>query len=221
MPDPAMADDDLVAVGADLEPATLVDAYRNGIFPWPHGDGPLPWFSPRRRALITHESLHVSRSLRRRLRHSGWETTVDTAFPAVIAACATAERPGEHGTWITPAMQEAYTRVFRLGWAHSFEVWSGDGLVGGLYGVHVGGFFAGESMFRRVADASKAAVVDAVERLHRAGGTALDVQMATDHLRSLGAFEVDRREFLRLLRAHRDDPVHLPRERCPVSRLAE
>ena len=215
LPEP---DDDsgLVGVGADLEPETLVDAYRRGIFPWPHPGTPLPWFSPDPRALIPLDAVRVSRSLRQRLRGSGWETTVDAAFADVVAACVAQHE--QQGTWITGEMRRAYTRLHELGWAHSVEVWDGDALVGGCYGVLVGACFTGESMFHRARDASKVAVVDLARRLADAGAACLDVQLPTDHLASLGAVEVPRAEFLRRLAVWRDRPVRLPLDRLPVSR---
>ena len=230
-PDPATAGEDgLVGIGADLDPATLVDAYRRGIFPWPHPGAPLPWFSPDPRGVIPLDGLAVSRSLRARLRRSGWETTVDRAFAAVLAGCA--DRPGPiggleksprddraGGTWITPPMRAAYQRLHDLGHAHSLEVWDGAELVGGLYGVGVGGVFTGESMFHVARDASKVALVDLVARLGEAGGCLIDVQMVTPHLASLGARDLPRAEFLDLLAGVRDDPVRLPTDRLPVARL--
>jgi leucyl/phenylalanyl-tRNA---protein transferase len=220
-PDPATAGEDgLVGIGADLEPATLVDAYRRGIFPWPHPGAPLPWFSPDPRGVIPLDGVRCARSLRARLRRSGWETTVDRAFAAVLAGCS--DRPGpvrEGGTWITGPMRAAYQRLHDLGHAHSLEVWAGGELVGGLYGVAVGGVFTGESMFHLATDASKVALVDLADRLAGAGGRLIDVQMVTPHLASLGARDLPRAEFLDLLAEVRDQPVHLPTERLPVARL--
>ncbi|MCC5948708.1 MAG: leucyl/phenylalanyl-tRNA--protein transferase [Nitriliruptoraceae bacterium] len=220
LPDPRAADEDgVVGVGADLSPATLVDAYRRGIFPWPHPGVPLPWFSPDPRGVVLAGRLHVSRSLRRRLRSCGWTTTVDHAFAAVVDACG-AER-GAQGTWITAGMRAAYLRLHDLGWAHSLEVWEGDALVAGIYGVQVGATFTGESMFHRRTDASKVALVDLDARLLAAGGRLLDVQLTTDHLRSMGAEDVPRARFLRLLAAGRDLDVRLSLGERAVSRLAE
>lgn len=218
-PEPPTADEDgVVGVGADLAPSTLVHAYRRGIFPWPHPGLPLPWFSPDPRGILTRESLHVSRSLRQRLRRCGWTATVDSAFAAVVAGCAEA-RDGE-GTWITRPMARAYLRLHELGWAHSVEIWDGYALVGGLYGVQVGGCFTGESMFHRVSDASKVALVELVHRFSEAGGNFVDVQLPTPHLRQLGTFEVPRSNFLQMLVEVGDDDVRFPLDARPVARLA-
>ncbi|GGI04749.1 leucyl/phenylalanyl-tRNA--protein transferase [Egicoccus halophilus] len=218
LPDPHEADEDgVVGVGADLAPGTLVDAYRRGIFPWPHPGVPLPWFSPDPRGVLPVDGFHVSRSLRRRLRTCGWTTTVDAAFGAVVAACG--QDRGEAGTWITGTMARAYGRLHDLGWAHSLEVWSDGRLVGGIYGVQVGGVFTGESMFHRETDASKVALLDLARRLATAGGSLLDVQLTTAHLASLGARDVPRNAFLTELdRAGRRD-VRLRCGELPVSRL--
>ena len=218
LPDPVEDDSDLVGLGADLAPETLVDAYRRGVFPWPHERVALPWFSPDPRAVISAGGVHVSRSLRRRLRRSGWETTVDTDFAGVVAACAA--RPRREGTWITREMALAYGRLHELGWAHSLEVWEGDELVGGIYGVRVGACFTGESMFHRRTDASKAALVDLVARWTEAGGAFVDVQLPTEHLRAMGAVEVPRFRFLALLAEARDRTVGMRLDRLPVSRVA-
>lgn len=206
-----------VGFGADLRPATLVDAYRRGIFPWPHPGVALPWFSPDPRAVLPLDGLRISRSLRQRVRRCGWSTTVDGAFDAVVTACA--NRPAGDGTWISRDMARAYCRLSQLGWAHSVEVWDGARMVGGLYGVAVGGCFTGESMFHRSTDASKVALADLVDRWGEAGGDLLDVQLPTDHLTGLGAVEVTREAFLARLTAVRDDHVPVLLDRLPVSRL--
>lgn len=221
IPDASTADADaggVVGFGADLKPSTLVDAYRRGIFPWPHPGVATPWFSPDPRAVLPLDGLHVSRSLRQRIRRCGWSTTVDSAFEAVVDACA--RRPGGEGTWIGRDMQQSYGRLWRLGWAHSVEVWDGGDLVGGLYGVAVGGCLTGESMFHRATDASKVALVDLVARWAEAGGAWVDVQLPTAHLTALGAVEVPRAEFLRRLAAVRDHHVPIVLDRLPVLRLA-
>ncbi|MDP8928708.1 MAG: leucyl/phenylalanyl-tRNA--protein transferase [Actinomycetota bacterium] len=207
-----------MGVGADLAPSTLVRAYRRGIFPWPHPRMPLPWFSPDPRGILTSDSLHVSRSLRQRLRRCGWTATVDNAFAAVVAGCA--EPRGDNGTWITRSMARAYLRLHDLGWAHSVEIWDGHALVGGLYGVQIGGCFTGESMFRRVSDASKVALVELVQRFSEAGGSFVDVQLVTPHLCQQGARGVSRSVFLRMLAEVEDQDVRFALDLRPVARLA-
>jgi len=189
----------LVAVGADLAPGTLLAAYRAGLFPMPLGrTDKLGWWSPDPRGVIPLDELRVARSLRRSLRR--YRITVDAAFAQVIDACRAVERP--HG-WISSDIRDAYVRLHRLGWAHSVEAWSEDGvLVGGLYGVSIGGLFAGESMFHVDRDASKVALVSLVGRLnHGSADRLLDVQWATEHLRSLGAIEIPRSEYMSRLKA--------------------
>jgi leucyl/phenylalanyl-tRNA---protein transferase len=217
-PDPASADvDGIVGLGADLEPETLVHAYRQGIFPWPHHGVPTPWFSPDPRGVLLPGEVRVSRSLRQRLRRCGWTTTVDADFDQVVKHCA--ER-GHQGTWITPEMRTAYWRLHQLGWSHSVEVWDGGHLVGGLYGVQIGSVFTGESMFHLRSDASKVALVDLACRFAAAGGRLIDVQIGTPHLCSMGAREQPRDGFLALLADARDEEVELSVERLPVERLA-
>lgn len=205
LPDPTTADDDdgLVGIGADLEPGTLLAAYRTGLFPMPlpaelrvsvgRDTAPVGWWSPDPRGVLPLDALQTSRSLRRSLRR--YEVTFDTAFGRVVEACADPSRP--HG-WIDRSIVTAYGRLHQLGWAHSVEVWDRDDgeLVGGLYGVAIGRFFAGESMFHRRTDASKAALVHLVERLRSENFTLLDVQWRTEHLASLGAVEMPRTEYL-------------------------
>lgn len=183
--------DGVVGVGADLEPGTLLAAYRRGLFPMPAGRRRIAWFSPDPRAVIPLDGLHVSRSLRRSLRR--YEVRRDTAFAEVMARCGD---PGRAGGWITPAFVRAYVRLHELGWAHSIECYDGNRLVGGLYGLRIGGFFAGESMFHAATDASKVALVDLVHWLRPTGGRLLDVQWLTPHLASLGAVAISRVEYL-------------------------
>ena len=190
--------DDLWAVGADLEPGTLLAAYRLGLFPMPVGPR-IGWFSPVRRAILPLDAFLPSRSLKRAARR--FEIRVDTAFADVVAGCA---RPGDPASWIDGGMADAYVRLHELGWAHSVEAWDQDGLAGGLYGVAIAGLFAAESMFYRRTDASKAAFVALVQLL-RAAGTperrVLDLQWLTPHLTTLGAVEISRAEYRRRLAA--------------------
>lgn len=198
-PDPGAAPlgEDVVAIGADLEPATVLTAYTRGIFPMHLSGGELAWWSPDPRGVLPLDGLRVSRSLRRSMRQ--FTVSVDTAFPQVMRECADERRDSG---WITDEFVSAYTALHDLGWAHSVEVWQDGRLAGGLYGLEVGGLFAGESMFHRVTDASKVALVALVRRLADCGGARLlDVQWRTDHLGSLGAVEIPRREYLRRLGA--------------------
>lgn len=196
-PDPRTANAfGLVGHGGDFAPATLIEAYRNGIFPWPHGDDDFLWFSPDVRAIIPVGGLHVSRRLERTLRQGRFTASLDRCFDDVVQGCA--ER--EEGTWITPAYQEGYSRLHELGWAHSVEVWSApDVLAGGLYGLAIGGVFAAESMFHRVSDASKAAMVALMVHLERRGFRFVDVQMPTPHLERMGAVAIPRDDYLAYL----------------------
>lgn len=183
-------------MGEDLRVETLREAYRKGIFPWPHEGMPLPWFSPRRRAVIFFEELHVGRSLRKAQTRMPFRFTIDGDFHSVIRACAHAERPDQDGTWIAPAMIAAYTRLHATGDAHSIEVWEDDALVGGLYGVDSGGVFTGESMFHRRPNASKLALLFLIEHLRTRGSMLLDCQVMTPHMEALGAREITRGRFL-------------------------
>jgi leucyl/phenylalanyl-tRNA---protein transferase len=197
MPDPHTAlPNGLIAAGGDLEPGTVVAAYRAGIFPWPDPDGRLLWWSPDPRGFLPLDGFHESRSLRRKRRRGAFRVTADQACRDVMAGCA--DRP--EGTWITPQMKAAYLELHELGWVHSIDVWAGERLAGGLYGIAIGGFFAAESMFHREADASKVALAELVERLVRGGFALLDVQFVTPHLASLGALAINRDEYLARLR---------------------
>jgi leucyl/phenylalanyl-tRNA--protein transferase len=207
-PDPRRVPRDVIAVGTDFRPGTLLAAYRAGIFPWPQGSGRrtrrgsseiVAWFSPDPRTILPLDRLEWSRSLRRTLRKHPFELTVDAAFPATMVACG-AER--EEGTWITPDVVAGYTRLHELGWAHSVEVWEGAELVGGIYGIAIGASFAAESMFHRRTDASKIAFATLAERLRDSGYLLFDAQVMNPHLASLGCVEVPRGEYLdRLARA--------------------
>ena len=207
LPDPSGVDGDLVAIGADLEPATVLAAYRAGVFPMPvHRGRTLAWWSPEPRAILplgVGGGVVVSRSLRKSCRR--FEIRVDTAFEEVIDACGD---PSRAGRWITPAIRSAYAVLHELGWVHSVEAWSvEDGsLAGGLYGVAIGGLFCGESMFHRATDASKVALVGLVSLLSPDDGL-LDVQWRTDHLATLGVVEIPRSDYLRRVAAAVGKPL--------------
>jgi leucyl/phenylalanyl-tRNA--protein transferase len=234
-----------VAVGGNLDVTTLAGAYRRGIFPWPPGNpqeaaelrerfGPavtsgaianltpdrpatldLPWWNPDPRAVILAGSLHLSRSLRAVLRGCGWTTTVDRGFADVVLRCA----EGRASAWITPSLVDGYTRLNALDIAHSLEVWAGEELVGGVYGVLVGGAFMAESMFHHRSNASKVALGDLAHRLDQAGVALIDIQFATTHLRAMGAVEIPREQFLSVLLDVRDEKIQLDTDRRTVDRL--
>jgi leucyl/phenylalanyl-tRNA--protein transferase len=186
-----------------IDPALVVRAYREGIFPMALEDGEIGWFSPDPRGIIPIETFHLPSRLARVVRQGTFAVSSDRAFGAVMRACA--ERPGE-GTWISQDILDAYEALHRLGLAHSIETWRDGQLVGGLYGVHLGGAFFGESMFHRETDASKVALVALVDRLRRAGFTLLDTQWVTPHLRQFGATEIPRGDYLRRLKAALKQP---------------
>ncbi|HXR58550.1 MAG TPA: leucyl/phenylalanyl-tRNA--protein transferase [Burkholderiales bacterium] len=190
----------LLCAGGDLSPARLLEAYRRGIFPWYSGDEPILWWSPDPRMVLFCDELKVARSLAKSVRNKGFEVRLDSAFSRVVKACAE-PRKGEGGTWLSPGMQAAYTALHRLGHAHSVEAWQGGRLVGGLYGVALGRMFYGESMFSRVTDASKVALVHLVGELRARGFPLIDCQQNTPLLASLGAREIPRRQFLRRIAA--------------------
>ena len=201
LPDPSQArEDGLVAVGGDLSVERLLEAYQSGLFPW--SANPITWWSPDPRGVLPVGAVHVSRSLARTLRQAPYTVTFDQDFSAVIRACASAPRGGATSTWISPQLMEAYEQLAQAGHAHSVECWQEGRLVGGVYGVSVGGFFAGESMFHRADDASKVALVHLDRHLASRGFTLLDCQMVTSVTRSLGAMEIPRTDYLdRLARA--------------------
>lgn len=184
----------LLAVGGALTPEWLMHAYRHGVFPWYSDEQPILWWAPDPRTVLLPEEFRMSRSLARSIRRRGYETRIDTAFEAVIEACA-GPRHGSPGTWITREMHAAYVELYRRGLAHSFESWLGDELVGGLYGVAIGRMFFGESMFTRAADASKVALARLVAECRRHQVPLIDCQMPSPHLASLGSRGVPRREF--------------------------
>ncbi len=190
--------DGLLAVGGDLSVPRLLNAYKSGIFPWYNEDQPILWWSPNPRTVLYPERLRVSRSLHRRMRTCGYTLTIDQAFHKVIATCAE-PRKQQAETWISPEMQHAYVELFRHNHAHSIEVWDGNDLVGGLYGVAIGRVFFGESMFSRRNDASKIALVLLTKRLMAWGYRFIDCQIYSEHLSSMGAQEIQRADFCDLL----------------------
>ncbi len=198
-PDPRYSRSDVVAVGGDLHIETLRDAYRHGIFPWPHEGLPLPWFSPRHRAVILFDQMHVGRTTQKAARSAPYTFTIDKAFADVIVACSDSPRPGQDGTWIGPDIIDAYIALHRAGDAHSVEAWQDGTLVGGLYGIDSGGVFTGESMFRRAPNASKLALLFLIEYVRGRGAKWLDCQVMTPHMEALGACEIARARFLDLL----------------------
>jgi leucyl/phenylalanyl-tRNA--protein transferase len=208
-PPPESADaDGIVCVGGPLAPERLLAAYRCGIFPWPIvSDGyAIPWCSPDPRAILELDRLHVSRRLARTIRGGKFELSCDRDFASVIAGCA-APRRDSGDTWVTDEMKLAYFRMHQLGHAHSVEAWCGGELAGGVYGLAIGGLFAGESMFYRVHDASKVALVALVKHLARRGYTLFDIQQLTSHMQRMGAVEIPRAEYLRRLKEAVDQPV--------------
>lgn len=195
----------LLAAGGDLSPERLLRAYRQGIFPWFDDDQPILWWSPDPRAVLFPSNIHISRSLAKRLRRGDFHFSFDRCFEDVVAACA-APRQYSQGTWITDDMAEAYAALHDRGMAHSLEVWQGDELVGGLYGVSLGKLFFGESMFSRVTDASKAAFVALAKQCEAWNFALIDCQIANPHLSSMGATDISRREFVDYLNKYADMP---------------
>lgn len=193
-PNPSLAGPDgLLSVGGNLEPETLLCAYQQGIFPWFDEDTPILWWSPDPRAILEFDNLYISKRLARTLRTNKFQVTFDQDFDAVVKGCT--YRP-EEGTWITPEVANAYGEFHRRGYAHSVEVWQQGVLVGGLYGVAIGGLFAGESMFSTVSDASKIALVALVSRLKQKGYQLFDLQIINEHTSTMGASEISRDDYL-------------------------
>jgi len=200
----------LLAVGGDLSVPRLLAAYSQGIFPWYDDENPILWWSPDPRPLLFPDELHVPRRLERLLRQNRFDMSLNTDFPAVIAACARVRRPGQRGTWITPEMRTAYIELHRAGFAHSVEARLDGALVGGAYGVALGRAFFGESMFHLVPDASKAAFATLARHLYARGCSFIDCQQTTEHMARFGCREIPREEFLRLVRealGRGDDPA--------------
>jgi len=189
----------ILAVGGDLAPERLLEAYSRGIFPWFSDDSPIIWWSPDPRFVVYPGKVKVSRSMRKVLERGIFRITFDTAFMEVVTECSM-PRKHEQGTWITEDMIEAYVKLHAMGFAHSVEAWNGDTLAGGLYGVSLGRVFFGESMFSRESNASKAAFITLAINLRRSGFDIIDSQVHTDHLESLGAFEMPREEFIGIIK---------------------
>jgi leucyl/phenylalanyl-tRNA--protein transferase len=213
--------DGLLAAGGDLNPERLLYAYRLGVFPWFDSGQPILWWSPDPRCVIEPESFHVSRRLRRSIRNSSFCLSINKAFDEVIEACA-ADRVGQEGTWITDEMIEAYSSLHADGWAHSIEVWLGDELVGGLYGLAIGKAFFGESMFSQASDASKIAMWSLCAMLVHRQFEILDCQVVSPHLTSLGAILTPRQEFGALLKRACEPAVRTvdwPEDRMPVAEI--
>ena len=199
-PHPELAlDEGVLDLSDDLRVERLLEAYSFGIFPWPHQDLPTLWYSPRERGVLDFRDFHVPKSLKKFLAKSSWTFSRNRAFAEVARACAEQTRPGQKGTWITKRLLKAYQDFHEAGYAHSAEVWEGSRLVGGLYGVYVGGVFCGESMFFRKTNASKFALVRMVEFLQQAGLEWMDIQMVTPLLASFGGRYIPRRDFLQRL----------------------
>jgi leucyl/phenylalanyl-tRNA--protein transferase len=198
-PPAANARGDIIAMGGNLSPGMLLSAYEQGIFPWYNPEDPVLWQSPDPRCVIFPEKLRVSSSMKKILRQGKFTVTMDRDFPAVIRACASVERPGQGGTWISEDIIAAYTELHRLGWAHSAESWMDGDLAGGCYGIRMGRAFFGESMFARRPNASKAAFLTLAQTLFDDGIAFIDCQVPTVHLSSLGGEEMNRKDFLRLL----------------------
>ncbi|MFH1154245.1 MAG: leucyl/phenylalanyl-tRNA--protein transferase [Pseudomonadota bacterium] len=199
--------DGLLCFGGDLRPERIIEAYRNGIFPWFSREEPILWWSPDPRLVLFPEDIHLSGSLRKKIRHGYFEVTMDTAFDQVIQNCADTRTEKGEDTWLVRAMIDAYSQLHTRGYAHSVETWKDGCLVGGLYGLALGRIFFGESMFTRDNDASKTALAGLCTHLHRQGFAAIDCQVTTPHLKSMGAVEIPREAFLFLLKkaiSHKD-----------------
>ena len=210
-PDPLCADEDgIVAVSRTIDPEMLTDAYYHGIFPWPFGEGHrlIPWCAPHRRGVIFLNEFHIPGSFERELKKNRFTLRVDHDFSAVICGCAAAPRKGQDGTWITSQVIAAYTKLHQMGYAHSIEAYTPDGeLAGGLYGISIGRIFCGESMFFRISGASKFALVSLAQILKKLGAKLIDTQMVTPLTAAFGAKEIPSREYLKLLKVLRGEPL--------------
>lgn len=202
-----LAEDGLLALGGDLRPERLLLGYTQGIFPWYAENLPILWHSPDPRMVMTTRDLIVQRSLRKAIKKRPYEIRIDTSFEQVLRGCAESPRPGQTGTWLIPEMIDAYMKLHDLGFAHSFEAWKGNELVGGLYGVSLGAAFFGESMFAKATDASKIAFVASVRQLDQWKIGLIDCQVHTEHLERFGAYEISRLEYLKMLTPALDEPT--------------
>jgi len=199
----------LLCVGGDLSPERLLAAYRYSLFPWFNDDQPILWWSPNPRAVLLPADIHISRSLRKAIRKKKYRITFDQCFTDVVSACAE-PRPYEANTWISDEIRRAYTQLHQLGYAHSVEAWQGEQLMGGLYGIALGKVFFGESMFSRATDSSKIAFVYLTRQLQQWGFQLIDCQVASEHLTSLGAIDIDRNQFIDLLDQHSEPAIQRP-----------
>jgi leucyl/phenylalanyl-tRNA--protein transferase len=198
-PNPAYAEDDgLLALGGDLSVERLLLAYSNGIFPWFNDDTPILWYAPHQRFVLFPDEVKISKSMKQILKRQEFQISLNKAFADVITACATINRDGQDGTWITTDMQAAYIKLYEKGYAHAVEVWKDEKLVGGLYGVFINGVFCGESMFAHVSNASKAALIWLCQNLEL---KLIDCQVYTSHLESMGAKMIDRESYLKILQS--------------------
>ena len=200
-------DHGVVALGGDLSPARLLMAYRNGIFPWNNPGEPLTWWSPVKRMVLRPGEVKISRSSRNLLNRRKFRVTADTCFEEVIDSCQNIKRKGQEGTWLTDELKASLTEIHQLGFAHSIEVFEGEELVGGLYGLSLGNLFFGDSMFSRVSNASKIGFIKLCQMLEREGFDLLDCQIYNEHLASLGAYEIPRGAFLNLVEANKKLPT--------------
>lgn len=191
----------IIAIGGDLSPERLLFAYKNGIFPWFNEDEPILWWCPDERMVLFFEDLKISKSMRNVLNQNKFKVTFNTAFKEVITNCQKTARKGQEGTWITEEMIEAYCKLNELGVAKSVEVWQNEELVGGLYGIDLEHVFCGESMFSKVSNASKVAFIHLAKQLEKANYKLLDCQVYNDHLASLGCVEIERKDFLMVLKS--------------------
>lgn len=196
------SEEGLVAIGGDLSPQRLLSAYKNGIFPWYNEDEPILWWSPNPRFVLFPDKLKISKSMRTVLQNGTFKFTTNRCFAEVINTCKSTPRKNEPGTWINMDMVNAYAQLHALGYAHSAETWQNGNLVGGLYGVRIGNIFFGESMFSKVSNASKFAFINYINQLKKEGVQLIDCQMHTDHLESLGACMIERKEFINLLQQY-------------------